>query len=652
MKFVWSVWLLLAASFSLFAGESLVLTPTPEWVVKQTFDKENRRDRVDGSIFLLVDKQYNFTLPKPMMYTHYATKSVNSKGVEDNSQISISFDPHYEKVLFHHVDVWRDGQRIDKSREVELKRFKQESDLEKLLYNGTETYYLVLKNVQVGDIIDYSFSIEGANPVFGDKFDTWVRLGWSVPVAKVYARSLVPVDKGFTITRVGNSEFGSLTHRQVGAMEEYVFEDGRRAYDFDEKDQPSWFIPYPYINVSNYDNWQEVAQWALPLYPNSTSGRLFAKELEQLKALPSKEAQIMAAIKLSQQKIRYLGIENGIGSHAPRLPEQILEQGYGDCKDKSLLLATLLNQLGVEAYPALVSTVHREKLNEQLPGHSAFDHVIVNFFHQGIEYWVDPTVTEQGDALDSIIQSELGYALVIKPESVWLSEMNVNNSNQITSSVEYQFKHQKEGDSTMKITTLYEGHQAERMRRYLTANSMDTVMGEYEDYYSRFYQGVYAAEEFEYQDDPQSNVVTMVETYVLENPWTEGEENTVRVEVTADIINNSLYAPEAQNRKTPYYVGSPLMIEQNIVVNLPDRLKLEEEAFSVKNDTYSLDVSIKGDGEGLLQVLAPVYKKINMNYRYQRKASSVSVDELPKYIKETKQANEFMTYYFSYAKGK
>ncbi|WP_226049046.1 hypothetical protein [Vibrio vulnificus] len=65
---------------------------------------------------------------------------------------------------------------------------------------------------------------------------------------------------------------------------------------------------------------------ALPLYPNSTSGRLFAKELEQLKALPSKEAQIMAAIKLSQQKIRYLGIENGIGSHAPRLPEQILEQ--------------------------------------------------------------------------------------------------------------------------------------------------------------------------------------------------------------------------------------------------------------------------------------------------------------------------------------
>ncbi|WP_226049045.1 hypothetical protein [Vibrio vulnificus] len=76
-------------------------------------------------------------------------------------------------------------------------------------------------------------------------------------MAKVYARSLVPVDKGFTITRVGNSEFGSLTHRQVGAMEEYVFEDGRRAYDFDEKDQPSWFIPYPYINVSNYDNWQE-----------------------------------------------------------------------------------------------------------------------------------------------------------------------------------------------------------------------------------------------------------------------------------------------------------------------------------------------------------------------------------------------------------
>ncbi|EGR2796699.1 DUF3857 domain-containing protein [Vibrio navarrensis] len=647
MKFIWTVWLYALVSFSLFASENITFTPIPDWVSSQTFvEKVDRRDRVDGSIYLLVDRQYNFALATPSFYSHYATQVVNSKGVEEKSQISVSFDPLYETVNFHHLVVWRDGKRIDKSKEVDVKRFKQEADLEKLLYNGTETYYLVLKNVEVGDIIDYSFSVEGVNPVF-DNIDTWIKVGWSVPVAKTYIRNLVPENKGFTVTRTGNTEHGTFTHNKANGVEEYVFEDFKRRYDYDEAKQPSWYSPYPHLNISNYQNWQSVVQWALPLFKVDSQGERLANELKQLNTIADKEEQIMAAIKLAQQKVRYLGIENGIGSHAPRHPEQVLSQGYGDCKDKTLLLVTLLRQLGIEANPALVSTTYRTALNEQLPGHSAFNHVIVNFTYQGEEYWIDPTSTEQGDSLDTIVQSDLGYALIINEKSSALSKIRVNTTNKITSSAEFNFKYRKDGASSMKITTVYEGRQAERIRHYLTSNSLDTVMGDYEDYYSQFYPSVYVAEDFEYQDDSNNNMITMVEKYVLEAPWIDDEEDKIRVEVTADIVRDFLSLPKVQNRKTPYYLGRPIIVEQDIIVNLPKHIWVEEEKATFDNKIYSMKVSIQGDRGSSPKVL-PHYKKVAIRYFYQRKADQVMPHDMQEYFKTTNQVMEHMTYYFTY----
>ena len=66
----------------------------------------------------------------------------------------------------------------------------------------------------------------------------------------------------------------------------------------------------------------------------------------------------------------------GRGSHEPQQPAVVLAQRYGDCKDKALLLAALLRELGVEAYPALVNTKLRQRLDDYLPSPFLFDHVI------------------------------------------------------------------------------------------------------------------------------------------------------------------------------------------------------------------------------------------------------------------------------------
>ena len=46
-------------------------------------------------------------------------------------------------------------------------------------------------------------------------------------------------------------------------------------------------------------------------------------------------------------------------------------------KDKSLLLSSILNELGIEAFPALVNTEAQTELARELPSPLAFDHCIV-----------------------------------------------------------------------------------------------------------------------------------------------------------------------------------------------------------------------------------------------------------------------------------
>ena len=52
-----------------------------------------------------------------------------------------------------------------------------------------------------------------------------------------------------------------------------------------------------------------------------------------------------------QDEVRYLGLENGISAYKPSSPNKVYNQRFGDCKDKSLLLVTMLNQMNIEAYP-------------------------------------------------------------------------------------------------------------------------------------------------------------------------------------------------------------------------------------------------------------------------------------------------------------
>jgi hypothetical protein len=85
-------------------------------------------------------------------------------------------------------------------------------------------------------------------------------------------------------------------------------------------------------------------------------------------------AQLLAFVR---NDVRYVAVEVGIGGYQPSPPAKVLERRWGDCKDKSLLLVSLLETAGIEAFPALIRLSMGQDIDRSFPVPDRFNHMIV-----------------------------------------------------------------------------------------------------------------------------------------------------------------------------------------------------------------------------------------------------------------------------------
>jgi hypothetical protein len=114
-----------------------------------------------------------------------------------------------------------------------------------------------------------------------------------------------------------------------------------------------------------------------------------AKAAELTKNAANDDAKLHALYDYVSQQFHYIGVAFGIGRYQPHTAEAVLENQYGDCKDKHTLLASLLASVGVHAYPALINSGHEVDLDVPSPGQ--FDHVVTVVPRGNDLIWLDTT---------------------------------------------------------------------------------------------------------------------------------------------------------------------------------------------------------------------------------------------------------------------
>jgi tetratricopeptide (TPR) repeat protein len=107
------------------------------------------------------------------------------------------------------------------------------------------------------------------------------------------------------------------------------------------------------------------------------------------KGLATDDEKIHALYNFVSLKFHYIGLDFGIGRYQPHAADDVLDNGYGDCKDKHTLLAALLKAEGIEAWPALIHG--QRKLDPEVPSPAQFDHVITVVPRGGQFLWLDTT---------------------------------------------------------------------------------------------------------------------------------------------------------------------------------------------------------------------------------------------------------------------
>ena len=391
-----------------------IRSPQP-WV--RPLDLESEAKSGPGSAsstFLLDDHQIRISQKTVERYYHHIQKIETAAGLSDVSQLRFYFEPSYQQLAIHFIRIHRDGALIDALRPSEIKVIQQEEDLKQQLYNGTLAALIFLNDLRVGDIVDYAYTVSGENPVLGGRFAETLYLADRQPIQHLKFRLVCPAERFVTIKNA-NIEIAPSV-QTFGGDSEYVWERREVSAVSVEDGTPDWFDPYPTVSLSEFRTWSDVVQWALPLYgsTNPAPPELISKIQKWQADFESPERRTVAALRFVQDEIRYLGIELGRYSHQPTSAAKVFARRFGDCKDKALLLTTVLKSMGVDAAPALVHSSAGRSLDNQQPSPFAFDHVIVQAKIAGKTYWLDPTISYQRGGLDKYYDPSYERALVLR----------------------------------------------------------------------------------------------------------------------------------------------------------------------------------------------------------------------------------------------
>ena len=154
-----------------------------------------------------------------------------------------------------------------------------------------------------------------------------------------------------------------------------------------ETDMPPWravggrmflALVRPDGKTNGFETWRDVGIW----FTDLTRGRrepspaIRTKVAELAGSTLTPLAKMQALARFTQDDIRYVAIELGIGGYQPHPASEVFSTRYGDCKDKVTLLSSMLAEVGIPSHYVIIHT-QRGYVTESTPPNLGFNHAVV-----------------------------------------------------------------------------------------------------------------------------------------------------------------------------------------------------------------------------------------------------------------------------------
>lgn len=400
--------------------------PPPKWVIAPPTADPAEPGKDAPIQIVSIDNQIRLSRKGQEQFLAQSFKILKPEALQA-ANIRMTWLPSHGTATVHAIRVRRaDGSVTDMLPKAEFRIVQQEALLEQSVLSGLSTAVYNTPGVDVGDTVEFAVTITSRDPSLGDRTYGNAQL----PLVDVGGTHRVRIlqAEGVEIERAVSRDLTAPSTLLVQNPMELIAELRSPKSANLPTGAPERFRVARLLEFSSFGGMRDVSQtfWerydlASKLAPNSPV-RAEIKKIQAM-AIPQ-EAKALAALKLVQDRIRYVFVGLGDGNLTPASADETWERRFGDCKGKTTLLMAILRELGIPAEAVLVSLSGRDDTADRLASPGLFDHVLVRASIGGKGYWLDGTQFNSPD-LEHIPPPAFVFALPIRAEGSELEALPV-----------------------------------------------------------------------------------------------------------------------------------------------------------------------------------------------------------------------------------
>ncbi|MGC9314814.1 MAG: DUF3857 domain-containing transglutaminase family protein, partial [bacterium] len=321
-------------------------------------------------------------------------KLLTMKATKDYTTIPIGYDTQQMTIDIIYVRVIYPDSTVVTVRDEDITDETLEGYAEMDIYwSNLRQKVIRLPELEVGCGLEFAIKIETVQPMLDDMMDYRATFQSTEPVLHSEAILVVPSTEEIQ-WKVFNDPENRVSFR------EEIVEDSLHVFHWEgenfpmaitEDGMPSLGQFLTKVLASNI-TWEEYSKLVYELSaPNMVADDAIRETVAELvKDQKTGLDSIRAIFYYTAQNVRYIGLSMGDKEGiTPHDVKETFQAQAGVCKDKSALLAVMLEEAGFESYVALsnpMDHVHKEIASNQ------FNHMIVVVYDRdGKEYWMDPT---------------------------------------------------------------------------------------------------------------------------------------------------------------------------------------------------------------------------------------------------------------------
>ncbi len=353
------------------------------------------------------------------------------------------------------------------------------------IYSDRKLLQAPFPKVTIGSIVEELITIVTLVP----KFDTGISRSWYFEGSNPLLMNRVQIDVPNNLTfqyRVMMKNDLKPEISNTDGIKTYVFEypmvpvagDIESGLPFDH---PHWVS----LAFSTGESWQKIAQIYAELVDKKTNSSGFSPELKDLVADNARETAVNITQWLNKQ-IRYTGLELGTGSIIPTSPEITLDRGFGDCKDKAVIVTAMMREAGYNAWVALLRAGTSTDVNPELPSLGGFNHAIV-YVGGDKPFWIDPTSEYSYDGYFPL-SDQNRWSLIASESTTELvkTSMSTAADNKTVRDIEYFLS--DDGFAKVHETTTYYGGEDSSHRSTYVFSKEDDINTALDEYIKQAYR--------------------------------------------------------------------------------------------------------------------------------------------------------------------